>query len=329
MLKNKDDKIKVAILMGGPSSEHEISLKSGENVFNNLNKNKYYAEKIIIDKEGNWPISFKELKEKFDICFIALHGKYGEDGYVQLILEKFKMPYTGSSSLVSALCMNKYLTIDILKKENILVPNSLLISKIQWSKNKDLVLKRVINYFDFPIINKPNDHGSSYLISLVKNLNDLENSFDQIFKVSHYALVEEYIKGRELTCGVLDYGIKNTAYPLLPTEIIVRDREFFDYHAKYNSKLTLEITPPKLNHFLIELVQKQALKIHKILNCSGISRSDFILTQDNKLYFLEINTIPGLTERSLIPQAALKSGISFESLLDRIILAGFNNFKIR
>lgn len=321
------EKIKVAILMGGPSSEHEISLRSGENVFNNLNKEKYKAEKIIIDKQGNWPITLNELKENFDICFIALHGKYGEDGYIQLILEKIKMPYTGSSSLVSALCMNKYLTIEILKKENILTPNSLLISKIEWQRNKEVIIKKIKNYFNLPIVNKPNDHGSSYLIFLVKNFNDLEFSFEKIFKESHYALVEEYIKGKEITCGVLDYGIKNSAYALLPTEIIVRDREFFDYYAKYDSKLTLEITPPRLNHSLIEFIQKQALKIHNILNCRGISRSDFILTQDNKLYFLEINTIPGLTERSLIPQAALKTGISFESLIDRIILAGFNSFK--
>ena len=258
-----------------------------------------------------------------------MHGRYGEDGIVQMILEEINMPYTGSSSLVSALCMNKYLTLDVLKRFNLLTPNSFLISKYDWQKKNNLIIEKIKLYFNYPYVVKPNDHGSSFLISLIKNQEELKNRLNEIFQASNLAIVQEYIKGREFTCGVLDYGLKNTAYALVPTEIIVKDREFFDYYAKYNSDKILEITPPKVHYNLIEKIQKIAVLTHKILNCRGISRTDFILDEKNNLYILEINTIPGLTEKSLIPKQAAAYNLDFSVLLDRLILAGFNSFNYK
>lgn len=290
--------------MGGPSAEHDISLKTGDMVLRNLDKSKYFAGGVLIDKKGKWNISKKELKNNFDIAFLALHGEYGEDGTIQKILEKMRLPYTGSRSKASALGMNKEKSLRLFAKAGLAVA--------------DFVTNlKKIHHIGLPLVVKPLDRGSSVGVSIVKSYSELVPAIYAAKKYSSKVMAQKYIKGREFTCGVIDIS-KNTI-PLLPTEIIPSKSAFFDYHAKYTAGASKEITPPRLSHKKIGELQKLALKAHKAIGACGLSRTDFILGKDGKFYVLEINTLPGMTETSLLPQAAQAVGISFPELLDIII----------
>jgi len=313
------DKIKVVVLMGGPSSEYEISLKTGENVVNHLDKNKYEVESLIISKKGEWPVEPLSLKKKFDVAFIAMHGPYGEGGIVQSILEEIDLPYTFSDSLSSALAMNKYLSLQIFRYYDLDIPYSIVVPKLKWQDMPLVVLNQIKHYLGYPVVVKPNDNGSSVATFIVDNEDSIDNAFNEVFSVSRLALIQPYIYGREVTCGVLDYGWPESAYALPPTEIIPKKSKFFDYHSKYSLNLADEITPARFSDPINKLIQKIAVKAHKILGCRGLSRTDMIVAKDKKIYILETNTIPGMTNVSLIPKAAEAAGISFSSLLDRII----------
>jgi len=305
-------KTRVAVLMGGPSSEHEVSLKTGAMVLKNLAPQKFTAFPVKIEKDGAWPITIEELKEKTDMAFIALHGTYGEDGQIQSLLETFGIPYTGSGPEASALAMNKAKTASLLRKNGLLVPSSLTVDSkdpyIEWAVNKN---------FKYPIVIKPIDQGSSVGVSIVNLPQKLNQALKGAFQHSDWIMAQNYIPGREVTCGVLE--INCVPIPLLPTEIIPKISEFFDYYAKYNSSGSTEITPPNLPPKTIKNIQMLALKAHKILGCSGMSRTDIILDKNGNLYVLELNTIPGMTETSLLPQQAAKMGIGFPQLLEIII----------
>jgi len=298
--------------MGGPSSEHEVSLKTGAMVLKNLAPQKFTAFPVKIEKDGAWPITIEELKEKTDMAFIALHGTYGEDGQIQSLLETFGIPYTGSGPEASALAMNKAKTASLLRKNGLLVPSSLTVDSkdpyIEWAVNKN---------FKYPIVIKPIDQGSSVGVSIVNLPQKLNQALKGAFQHSDWIMAQNYIPGREVTCGVLE--INCVPIPLLPTEIIPKISEFFDYYAKYNSSGSTEITPPNLPPKTIKNIQMLALKAHKILGCSGMSRTDIILDKNGNLYVLELNTIPGMTETSLLPQQAAKMGIGFPQLLEIII----------
>ncbi|MBI4992482.1 MAG: D-alanine--D-alanine ligase [Candidatus Harrisonbacteria bacterium] len=309
MVKNK--KIRVAVLMGGPSSEYEVSLKTGEMVIKNLDKRKFTAFPIKIEKDGTWPISLADLKEKCGVAFIAMHGEYGEDGQLQGTLETFQIPYTGSDPIASALAMNKQKTALLLTKNGLLTPKSISLSKtdpyLDWVINKN---------FKTPFVIKPADRGSSVGISIVRKNQELKKALTNAFQYSNTAIAQNYIQGKELTCGVLE--INGNPIPLVPTEITPKTSEYFDYYAKYNTNGSEEITPPRLPDRTIRQIQMAALKAHKLLNCSGMSRTDMILQGDN-LHILEVNTIPGMTEASLLPQQTKAMGIEFPQLLELII----------
>ena len=304
-------KLKVVVLAGGPSSEHEVSLKTASNVIEKLDKKKYDAEQIIISKKGKWPISPDELAA--DVVFVAMHGAYGEDGTVQSILEKINVPYTGSDAIASRLGMDKRKSSEIFAVNGLLVPESFNISRCE-----------------FPVVVKPADGGSSVGVRVVETSDQLQEAIAEASKYSREILAQEYIVGREMTCGVLDDGLGNVI-ALPPTEIIPVARKFFDYQAKYIAGASREVTPPDLPEKTIKTIQEIALKAHKIIGCSGMSRTDMIIKdlEQSKIYVLEINTIPGLTETSLLPQQALAAGISFSELLDRIIEAALNKFNKR
>lgn len=302
--------MRVAVLMGGPSAEHEISLKTGDMVFENLDRNKYQPQKIVISKKGRWfldgarnkPTTLKELENDFDVVFNAMHGEYGEDGTIQQILEKAKIPYTGSHSKASRLGMDKIESYRLFKKAGLATPPT---AGQQW-----------------PAVVKPADRGSSVGVSIVRNSRDLAAALRLAKKYSPRVLTEEYIKGREITCGVIENSRRPKALP--PTEIILKSSVFFDYHAKYTPGASEEITPARLSSAQTIMAQKAALKAHRVIGCSGYSRADFILGNDGRLYILEINTLPGLTATSLLPQAARAAGIGFSRLLDIIIKNAFN-----
>lgn len=308
--------------MGGPSSEYEVSLKSGEKVFGGLDSDKYEIKKVLIDKEGNWEKEPKELAKNFDVAFIAMHGTYGEDGTVQSILEEVGLTYTGSDSLSSALAMNKYISGSIFKNIGFHFPHSFLIHRVEWGriKTKESWPDWVRHYIGLPTVVKPNNQGSSVGIKIAKYEKDAEEAIGEVFKISRDALIQSYIKGREITCGVLDHGWPDTAYPLLPTEIIPKTSSFFDYHAKYAPDASLIVTPPPgMSDDMIRKIQKVALQSHKALNCRGLSRTDMILNEKGDLYVLEVNTIPGLTDTSLLPKAAAASGLPFHKFLDEVV----------
>ncbi len=289
-------KIKVAILVGGPSSEHEISLRSGAQVLKNLDANKYAAKIFRIGKSGRWPVTPKYLKNNFNVAFIAMHGEYGEDGQIQSILEKSKISFTGSGAVASQLGMDKAKSAEVFKSAGLFTPS---------------------RPTKFPIVVKPADRGSSVGVHIAKNDVELGGAVRDALKHSPSILIQECVKGREFTCGVLEKD--GEPFALLPTEIIPKTSPFFDYRAKYTTGASLEITPPKLPKSKIEAIRKIALTTHQAIGARGVSRTDMILGKDGRFYVLEINTIPGLTPTSLLPQQAKAVGIEFAELLDIII----------
>lgn len=309
--------------MGGPSHEHEVSLKSGEQVLKHL-PGHYEPVRVLIAKTGEWEIPVRKLKNHADVAFIALHGPYGEDGTVQEILESEGIPYTGSGAKESAFAMNKFLANRYLREAGVEVPLDFLVTSSDWRNEPVFILKRIKNYFGYPIIVKPNNNGSSVGITIVTNENQLTSAFVEAFNVSREIIVQEFIRGRELTCGVVDSGLPGSEFALLPTEIMPRVSHFFDYKAKYEEGGSDEITPPPgMPDHIVKEVRELALRVHRLLGSRGFSRVDMILDKYGKLFVLELNTIPGMTEQSLLPKAAIASGITFSELLDKLIHAAY------
>jgi D-alanine-D-alanine ligase len=316
-------KLRIAVIMGGPSSEHEVSLHSGREVIKHLDPAQYHVYSVLISKAGNWKIggksyvladALKKLKRvRVDLAFIVLHGKFGEDGIIQALLEEARIPYTGSGVLSSALAMNKPVAYKLFRAQGLLTPEGEVIEYADRNKSRHVKLPSVI---------KPANGGSSVGVSIVWKQNELEKALKRAFKVSKTILVEEYIEGREVTCGVLEDRSGLVSLP--PTEIIPKSG-FFDYQAKYEPGATEEITPANFPKRFLKEIQNIALTAHKILKCAGMSRTDMIVKspkskfQKPKIYVLETNTIPGMTKTSLLPQAAEVAGISFSRMLDMII----------
>ncbi|MDP2632361.1 MAG: D-alanine--D-alanine ligase [Candidatus Curtissbacteria bacterium] len=305
------NKIKVAVLMGGKSQEHEISLISGSEVAKNLDRKKYNVSGITIPKEGiNHPIIAK-LK-KADIVFIALHGTNGEDGTIQGLLESLGVRYTGSGVLASALGMDKIYSREIFTQTGLNTPKYVLTKRNQ--------KKRELGRLKYPVFVKPLDQGSSIGTSKVYNSKELQNALSEAFKYSQTAIIEEFLEGIEITGAVLG----NYSPVALPLVEIVPKKDFFDYEAKYDANLTDEIVPARVNKQLTKRVQDAALTAYESINCRGFGRVDMII-KDDKVYVLEVNTIPGLTPVSLFPKAAKAAGISYSRLLDMIIDLAFKS----
>lgn len=301
-------KTRVVVLMGGKTPEHEISLISGREVVKNLPKNKYRAIPMVIPWSGKLP-EIGSLRKVADVVFIAMHGPFGEDGTVQGMLDLIGIPYTGSGVLASAVGMNKIIFKQLMKAFGIPVPKHVVMKKNMNLSNINKSLGAP------PYFVKPYDQGSSVGASIAKTTKDLPKALRNVWKFSDTAIVEEYLRGRELTCGLL--GNENPRS--LPIVEIVPAHEFFDYKSKYSDSKTREIAPARIPKKLTTLVQKTAVKVHQILGCRGFSRVDFILKNDKTPVVLEINTIPGLTPMSLLPKAAKAAGITYPQLLDTII----------
>lgn len=322
-----EEKVYIAILSGGPSSEHEVSLKSGKMVEEGLNKKHYEPIPVRILKDGTWELDPNSIKKNAACVFVAMHGTYGEDGTVQRILENHSIPYTGSDALASALGMNKFISLRLFRDAGILVPASVLLTQKEWRADHVRVQSRVENALRYPLVIKPNNQGSSVGVYIVRNKTELKEALSSTLGFYREVLAQEFIDGREFTCGVLDYGWSESAFPLLPTEIIPRVSPFFDYRAKYEEEGSYEVTPPEdISSKTMKEIRSLALYAHKIIGASGFSRTDMIMDKKGKLYILEINTIPGLTKESLIPKAANASNIPFDVLLDGIVKAGMRRW---
>jgi len=246
-----------------------------------------------------------------------------EDGGAQEILESQKIPYTGSGHGASALGMNKFLSLRHFVDNGLTVPPTVFITRDELLDDAYPIFKNLEHRFGYPVVLKPNNQGSSLGVSVAKNRDEMIEGFANIFSFSNEAIAQPFIAGREITCGVLDHGWPESAYALLPTEIIPETSDFFDYVSKYESEESKKITSPSLSRHLINSLRQTALWTHQTIGARSFSRTDMILDKKGNIFVLEINTIPGLTEQSLLPKAAEVSGISFPKLLDKIVESAF------
>jgi len=316
----------VGVLRGGPSSEYEVSLKTGKSVIDNLSAredliNKYELLDIFIDKDGTWhylgaPILPETLFKKVDVIFNALHGAYGEDGTVQKILDYFKIPYTGSTALASAVGMNKVLSKKVYKNYSLKTPLHAVVSK---KDNLQAEIVKLFKSFPMPVVVKPVSGGSSVGTAIAKTMAELESAVIDALKYSDAALLEEFIAGKEATCGVVDDFRNEFPYALLPVEIRKPvESAFFDYAAKYNGQ-SQEICPGNFTAEEKKIIQEMSKAAHKALGLRHYSRSDFIIHPRRGIYILETNTLPGLTSESLLPKSLAAIGCSLPDFLDHLL----------
>ncbi|SFC58631.1 D-alanine--D-alanine ligase [Bacillus sp. 491mf] len=292
--------MKVGVIMGGVSSERQVSLMTGEEMIAHLDNSKYEVVPIRLNDK-------KELVEKIsnlDIALLALHGKYGEDGTIQGTLETLGVPYTGSNMLSSGICMDKNMSKKMIRYEGIQTPDWLHISNME-----ELQLEE-IDKMGYPLVVKPNSGGSSVGVKIVYDKDALLSSLVEVFKWDSEIVIEKYIKGEEITCSILDGK-------LLPIISIQHTAEFFDYHAKYDDAATIEeiVELPVTTQ---KRVAEAAMACYKALKCSVYARVDMII-KDGIPYVMEVNTLPGMTKNSLLPKSAQAVGISYSKLLDMII----------
>lgn len=295
---------KIALLMGGPGEEREISLKSGEAIKEALVENGYEVLSIIIDDK------LAGLVEKLlsvDLVFLGLHGNIGENGTIQGFLDTLGIIYTGSGPLGSALCMDKNISKIIAQKNNVLTPNWQLLNNKRIDENE----------FNYPIVVKPNGQGSTVGLSIVNSDEELEPALDYAFKYDSSVLVEEYIEGRELTVMVLD----GKAYPVCE---IIPSHQFYDYECKYTAGMSEYICPAEIDSTLTAKIKKVSENLFDLLQCDNYSRADFRMDNQNNFWFLEMNTLPGMTETSLVPMSALAGGISFNDLINKIVMQSWH-----
>lgn len=295
--------MKVGVIMGGISSEFEVSMNTGREMMNHLDRNKYEVIPVVFSKSA-------ELVEKvkgLDVALLALHGAYGEDGTIQGMLETLGIPYTGSGVLASSLCMNKDLSKKIIRYEGVDTPEWLC-----WDSMEDYS-PEAVERLGYPVMVKPNSGGSSIGMEKVNDEQELHSAVMKAFASdpSQSILIEQYIAGQEITCSILNGE-------LLPViGITSASSEWFDYSAKYEEGGADEVVV-NLPLELYQSVRNAAMTCYKALKCSVYARVDILLS-DGVPYVLEMNTLPGMTKASLLPKSAAAAGISFSSLLDRII----------
>jgi D-alanine-D-alanine ligase len=294
----------IGVLMGGCSSEKKISIKSGTAVVKALTESGCKVSAVELNTENREEVMALLRDAKIDIAFITLHGRFGEDGKIQEILEMIGLPYTGSGSAASRMAMDKLASYDVFVANHIRVPQFVRFSKAS-SRNMEEQIKSVFKRK--PIVVKPPCEGSSFGITIVKDYQDLPKALSDAFSYGDRIIVESYIKGKELTAGIL--GNK-----LLPVVEIRPKNLFFDYEAKYQAGSTEYIVPAEINSSTAQQVQQLAWKVHQSIGCRDLSRVDFILDEGNIPWVLEINTIPGMTATSLLPKAASAVGIDFKTL---------------
>ncbi|MCJ7685928.1 MAG: D-alanine--D-alanine ligase [Desulfobacteraceae bacterium] len=302
------NKIRVAVLAGGWSDEREVSLKSGKAVYAALNRERY--DVTIYDPRDDLGVLTKRSAE-IDLAFILLHGKFGEDGRVQGMLDILQIPFVGSGVLASAMAMNKRIAKDVFRGVGLRVAEEVILKQ-----GERFSVERLIDTLGSSLVIKPVAEGSSIGVSIAHGREEILEGIEKAFQYDGEVMAEEYLDGTEITCCVLG----NQALETLPVVEIIPGaaHSFFDYEAKYEPGATDEICPAPIAPALAEEASSCAKKAHRALNCSVWSRSDMII-RDETLYLLETNTIPGMTETSLFPLAARRAGMTLSDLLDRLI----------
>lgn len=296
--------MKVGVIAGGMSAEREVSLKSGQAVYNALKEVGYNV--VFIDAQRD--LCERITSEKIEVAFLVLHGGWGENGGIQGMLEVMGIPYTGSGILASSLAMDKEATKKVFIYHGIPVPLFRVINRKELYNSSKIKIDPV----DFPCVVKPAAEGSSVGVSIIDNESDLEKAFQKAFKYGDKVIVEKFIKGKEINIGILG----NKA--LGGVEIRPK-RSFYDYEAKYTKGMTEYILPPEIDTDLYDKLMNLGLQAHLSLGCKGGTRVDMIVDKDGNPYVLEVNTIPGMTETSLLPKIAELAGYDFKSLVKEIL----------
>lgn len=317
-------KLRIGVFCGGDSNERNISLLTGDQITKALIFQGYLVYTIRIEGDGKWiissieknfrqkEVSVQQISKYIDVAFIALHGKYGEDGTIQKIFDFHNILYTGSGPQASALGMDKEKCSQKVSSCGIYIPKTVV-----YTGAKDHlydIKKKIDATVGFPCIVKPNASGSSVGITLVNYDSELESAIKQAEKEDERVIIQEYILGKEFSCGVL--GNRDSEKIVLPiVEIRPKNHIFFDYEAKYKQGETNEICPADIEVSLLKELQDSAKKVHELLECDGLTRSDFRVDSSGKIFFLEINTIPGQTRTSLCPKEAAALGWSFPDFI--------------
>lgn len=310
---------RVAVLRGGPSSEYDVSLQSGSAVLRHLPED-YHGIDIFIDRNGVWHRSGLSVSpygalKNVDVVWNALHGEYGEDGKVQQELQLMGVPYTGSSALSAALSMNKLLSKEYFKKVGLHVPEC---TELSVSHDFDEQLFDIFKRATLPVVIKPVSAGSSLGVSVARSLDEIEKGVRKAFGYSSKILVEEYIPGTEATVAVVESMRGEDLYALAPIEIIPTGESFFDYDEKYKGR-ALEISPGNFSGSDSRALSEMAKAAHQALGLRHYSRSDFIVSPGRGIYILETNSIPGLTNDSLVPKGLATANISMGDFIKHII----------
>jgi D-alanine-D-alanine ligase len=302
---------KIGVLMGGLSAEREVSLKSGAAVHKALLARGYNAVAIDVGRD----LADVLKREAIKTAFIALHGRYGEDGCVQGLLELLQIPYTGSGVLASALAMHK------LYSKQAFAASGILTAPFRCYRRGETVNLNELQ-FNLPVVVKPVQEGSSVGVSIVKDVSQLSSALDEALRHDDEILVEQYIKGQEVQVGILEDR------PVGAIEIVPKN-EFYDFEAKYTDGMAEHIFPARLEPVLYEKAQAVGLSAHRALGCKGYSRVDLLVTNTGDCYVLEVNTLPGMTSLSLLPEIAAKgAGLPFEELVSRIIESAALSIKV-
>ncbi|SHK48619.1 D-alanine--D-alanine ligase [Tepidibacter formicigenes] len=346
------NKINVALIFGGKSGEHEVSLSSATSIYKFIDKEKYNVFTIGITKEGNWlyyegdvenikngtwektanknvninliptinkniGIEFENGKfEKIDVLFPALHGPYGEDGSIQGLFEISNIPYVGCGVLSSSVGMDKLICKKVFEQENLPQVKYTYTTKWDFNKNKDKVLEEIEKEISYPIFIKPANLGSSVGISKAKNREDLINGINEALKYDKRIVLEQGIDAREVEVSVLG---NEEVYASVPGEIIPA-KEFYDYEAKYLNESSKLLIPAKIDNKIIDEIKNMAVKAFKAIDGSGLSRVDFFIEKNtDNIYINEINTMPGFTNISMYPKLWEATGISYSNLIDKLI----------
>lgn len=316
----------IAVVAGGYSSEIVISLKSADGIYSFLDKEKYNVYIALVKEEG-WSVKLPDGTEtpidkntfsfmqdgervQFDFAYITIHGTPGENGLLQGYFEMIGMPYSSCGVLASALTFNKFICNNFLRNFGIKISPSLRLLTGETITNKE-----VTDCLGLPLFIKPNDGGSSFGTTKVKNEEDIQPAIRKAFDEGREVILESFIAGTEVTCGC--YKVKDKQYVFPPTEVVT-DNEFFDFDAKYNGQVD-EITPARISDELTEKIQRRTLKIYDLLGAKGLIRVDYIIPEDGEPVMLEVNTTPGMTGTSFIPQQVAAAGLSMTDVLTEII----------
>ncbi len=322
---------KVALIYGGDSSESEISVMSGKNISAHIDRKKYNVYEILL-KGGDWNVQLEDGRSfpidksdfsfllpvedsraqnriNFDIALIMIHGTPGENGMLQAYLEMVGMPHTTSPSIVSAITFNKYATKCFLRDLNIPMAKDIFIRQGEkWNAAE------IISKLGLPLFVKPNEGGSSFGITKVKKIDELDKAINHALEEDSSVLLEEFIEGREMTNGVFEI---NGEFSRLPVTEIISKNEFFDYEAKYLGACN-EVCPAEISNSLSERIIEQGHRIYHHLGCKGVVRMDYIVRGD-EIFFLEINTVPGMTEMSLVPQEIKAAGMTLGNFISKLL----------